>query len=137
MDLSIVQKYNLSKYDTLVIPFLENPQIPCEELGKIRNYVEKVIETSDFSGQSKGLYSFSILDEDRLKNIVLLDLGDNEKIDSDSIFLKFSKAFSKLKESNSKNIVVLLDNINEKVKNFNNLEKIFEAAYFANYEFNK
>lgn len=132
MNLRIVQKCNENLYDTLLVPFTSELQMLSKELGFIENQIEKILNKGYFRGNDKEVYCFSTFVNNKIKNIILLGLGVEENINNHNIFLNFSKVFSKCKEKQSTNILVLLDNLTEEVKDYYNLEKIFEAAWLVN-----
>ena len=126
-----------SNYDALIIPFgseLETTECIPEE-AKVP--VKAAIEAGFFKGEDGEIYKLSMLAEGKIQNIVLVGLGNKDRINNRSLFIAFSKAYSACKKMKARIIRVVLDNAKEYIEDYDVVEKICEGTLLADYEFNE
>ena len=125
-----------SNYDTVIIPFADGLEQTVSIPEDIQAPISAAIKAGLFKGESEELYKLSLVSEGKILNIVLLGLGEEDKLSNRSIFIAFSKAFSACKKLKAKFINVILDNATGYINDYDVVEKICESALLANYEFN-
>ncbi|EKN71653.1 multifunctional aminopeptidase A [Neobacillus bataviensis LMG 21833] len=128
-----VQNYQKDLYDTMIIPFTTPVTVVSKEIRMLKGH----ISASSFSGKSQEIYQFTHVDGDKSVNVILLGLGQPEQLKHETIYQVFAKGFSSCRKLQSENAIVFYDNITGEVGNEVIAEKAFEAAYLANYTFEK
>lgn len=136
MELIKLTQKNAS-YDALIIPFGSELEITASIPEEAKAPVNAAIEGGFFKGEDGEIYKLSILAEGKILNIVLVGIGNKNRITNRSLFIAFSKAYSACKKMRAKIIRVVLDNVKEYLENYDVVEKICEAALLADYEFNE
>ncbi len=132
----ITKLEGLKKYDTVLLPFIENEKINLDETGDLINNLKSIMKSNDFKDNEEQVYTTSLFHNDNLLKTVFLEIKDG-KINIENIFESFAKGFKKIRQIKGKNVLVLLDNLSEKINDYDIYEKTVEAAYLSNYVFDK
>lgn len=138
MNIKLIDKFELPEYDAYVIPFtsdLEFKEASCEGFKMI---VEQYVNAKLFSGKKEEVYSFTSFDAhiEKPVQIVLLGLGEKEKLNNEIVMNSFGKAIRKMQELKVNAPVILLENVLE-LKNIEYMLKSMKAMYLAEYTFEK
>lgn len=126
-----------SDYDALIIPFGSELEITTSVPEEAKEAVKAAVEGGFFKGEDGEIYKLSMLAKGKIENLVLVGLGNKDKITNRSSFIAFSKAYSACKSLKARVVRVILDNAKEYIENYAVIEKICEGALLADYEFNE
>ncbi|MBN2479205.1 MAG: leucyl aminopeptidase [Parachlamydiales bacterium] len=138
MKIKIVKSLNQkTKKDYLVLPFLFEKKEPKAlfNISKFKKYISGPISSKDFSGKSKEMsLVYAPLSQD--KRIILLGLGEMDKMDEFQIAESYAEIvkFVKSKKGSSINILIP-EKLNLAKEDL--IKGIVEGLYLSNYSFDK
>lgn len=138
MNLQLIDKLDVQKYDSYVIPFTSKLEIRESFCEGFERSILQHIEAKLFEGKKEEVYSFALFGghTDEVVQIVLLGLGDEDKITTDIVMNSFGKAIKKLQSLKVSNPAILFENI-EKLNSVEYLLKGIKAIHLAEYTFDK
>lgn len=130
MKVSLKDKFEISKYDGIIIPMYQGElkvnaiQIPLEQLS----------ESGKFEGKSNELYRLTILENSKLVEVVLLGLGEKDKSSYRKILRVLGNGYRLLKKEKVLNCAILFDQGNVS-SNEELIKASVEAFIMADYKF--
>jgi leucyl aminopeptidase len=137
MNIKQVKKIeNEVNYDSILIPYSKKSNFNFEASETLKEKVKWLTENQEFKENDEKIYERVIMNNEEQLKIIFLKLNE-EKINSEKIFSDFSKGFSSCRKLKGKKVLVMLDNVLDQINKYDLYEKAIEAAYLANYDFDK
>lgn len=122
----------MNKFDTQII-CVDDSLVPSSNVGVFQKHLDELKQSELFSGKSGEVFSIRVTDDEVLKNVVFVGIG-NEKNQNDlyKIEAAFGKAIKHAYSLKAKQVVAMLDSRLTEIAT----AKAIETMHLANYCFN-
>lgn len=130
MQIVLNDKFEISKYDGIVIPMYQNEL----KVNEIQIPLEQLKESGKFEGKSNDLYRLTILAEGKLVEVVLLGLGEKDQSSYRKTLQILGNGYRLLKKEKVSNCAILFDQSNVN-SNEELVKASVEAFIMADYKF--
>ena len=125
----------VSSYDALVIPFTSALELKDFFDESFSTLLTPYLKSTLFEGKKEQVYSFTtfLADTGKQIHIVLVGLGESDKICSDSLMNSFGSAVTTLQTLKAEKPVVILENVEEEIGRLERFLKTIKAMILAEY----
>lgn len=130
MEISLMNEKEITKYDGLMIPMYEDQL----ELNDINIPLEGLKESKRFEGKVGKSYKMTILQDDKLVEVVLVGLGKKNDISYRKLLNTLADGFRNLKKENINNMALVFNHGNIEISAIN-VRAAIEAIMMADYKF--
>ncbi|MGL5314496.1 MAG: leucyl aminopeptidase [Peptostreptococcaceae bacterium] len=130
MQISLSNELQLSKYDGIVIPLYQNEL----KLKEIEIPLQQLKELGKFEGKANDLYRLTILEQGKLIEVVLIGLGEKDKLSYRKLLNIIGDGYRLLKKEKVLNSAILFDQSNV-ASSEQLIRASVEAFVMADYKF--
>lgn len=126
-------------YDSYVIPFNADVQLGDFFDEDFKNMLQPYIDAKLFEGKKEQIYSFTSFYQNSSKHvhIVLVGLGEHEKMTAEVVMNSFGKAVKELQTLKSKRPIFMFQNAKNELNQIDSFLKAVKAILLAEYGFEK
>lgn len=136
MKVTAIQNINSrKKADYLILPFIEGKKGPIAvcDTSKFSKFIKEPIQSKDFLGKSNQI---SVVYDTKETRIMLLGLGNGDKINEFQVSEVYAEAVTFLKKQKATSVnIIIPEKLN--IARDDLIKSIVEALYLSNYGFDK
>lgn len=138
MKISLLESLpSIASYDALVVPVTAARLLTPDVDEQLQALLAPYLASDLFEGKKEEIYCVTTFVDDRKLHLVLVGLGEEDKIDSTILMNAFGSAIQTLQSKKAEKPVVLLDNVKESVAKLEHFLKLLKAMLLAEFAHDK